>query len=144
VSIRTSPDLSPAGAGRPTWRPAALVGAALVAVLLAVLLVRSVQAGPHFVAHLSVVNPTAYDLNVDISGQDEALTTLGVANRRTTTAFSDVADQGSVWEFHFRAQGKDGGTAEYRREDLRAARWQITVPAGLEQRLQHQRVQPPP
>jgi hypothetical protein len=144
VSIRTTPDLSPAGSRRPSWRSAMVVVAVLLAAVLAVVLVRSVQSGPHFVPHMTVVNPTAYDLTVDVNGPDGALTNLGVANRRLTTAFADVVDQGPVWVFHFRAQGQDGGTAQYNRDDLRAAGWRVTVPAAVDTRLRSAGVQPPP
>jgi hypothetical protein len=143
VSIRTTPDLSSAGSRRPSWRAATIVAGVVVALVFAITLVRSVQSGPHFVHRLTVVNPTAYDLTMDVNGSDGSLTNLGVANRHVSTTFADVADQGPVWIFHFRAQGQDGGIAQYRRDDLRAADWRVTVPAQVDDRL-HSEVQPPP
>ncbi len=141
--MQTTPEVFPASP-RPPWQRVAVVAAVVVAIVLAVVLIRSVQSGPHFIARVAVVNPTAYDLDVNINGPDGSLTLLGVAGRQRTTVFTDVADQGAVWFFHFRAQGQDGGSATYPHQDLQAAGWQVTVPAGLAGRLASEGVQPPP
>src|SRR5579871_6608359 len=144
MSIQTSPDLFPASPDKPAWQRVAVVGAAVIAVVLAVVLIRSVQSGPHFVPRVTVVNPTAFDLDVTVNGPDGSLTLLGVAGRHDNTVFTAVADQGAVWSFHFRAQGQDGGIETLQRHDLQAAAWQITVPSSLASRLSSLGVQPPP
>ena len=120
-----------------------LIGAALL-VAVALLGPRLVR-GPAFVERVSVVNPSPYDIHVEVSGDGRtgwmSLTTVG---RASTGAALDVVDQGAVWRFRFEAQGRRGGELQVSRADLRQAGWSIEVPEAVVTRLRDAGAPPSP
>jgi hypothetical protein len=89
------------------------------------------------VAHidrLTVVNPTAYDIGVEVTdGDRDGWLTLGDAHDRTATSFEEVLDQGKVWILRF----AEGEASELRltREELERADWRVELPVETESRL---------
>jgi hypothetical protein len=93
--------------------------------------------GPARVKHLTVDNPTDYDVSIQLaSSPDGAWLPFAVLGLHATREFHDVVDQGDTWVFRFRAQGQDAGDLTISRDDLAAAGWQVTVPANVTTQLQ--------
>jgi hypothetical protein len=117
-----------------------------VAVVLAVVAVILVGAGDEsFVAHVRVDNQTPYDVAVDVAGATrDGWMGAGFAQRRTTTEFSDVVDQGATWVFRFSYAGVDAGEVTVARSTLEGAGWRVAVPASVVDRLVAAGVSPPP
>jgi hypothetical protein len=117
------------------------VGADAVAIVIAIVGVMVVGivllSGPARVGHLTVDNPTDYDLSIQLApSTNGAWLPFAVVGQRSTREFQDVTDQGDTWVFHFRAQGQDGGDLMLTKADLQAAGWHITVPATVVTQLQ--------
>jgi hypothetical protein len=131
----------PSRADRPARSFARLVRADAVAIVLAIASVLVVGIvlldGPARVDHLTINNPTDYDLTIQLaSGPDQAWLPFAVMGLRSTREFHDVLDQGDSWEFRFRAQGQDGGDITVTRAQLEADGWQVTVPEVVVTQLQ--------
>jgi len=93
--------------------------------------------GPPRVDHLTINNPTDYDLTIQLApGPDRAWLPFAVIGLRSTREFHDVLDQGDSWEFRFHAQGQDGGNVTVTRAKLEADGWQLTVPDAVVTQLQ--------
>ena len=106
---------------------AALVISGAVAVLVSPLL-----NGPAFVDEVSVVNPSEYDIGVQVAGGErDGWMNLGTAAKRSTKATAEVIDQEGIWVFRFAAQGRQGGEFRVTRGDLQKAGWSIEVPAEV-------------
>jgi hypothetical protein len=111
---------------------------AIVIAIAAVLVVGVVLlAGPARIDHLTVANPTDYDVSIQLaSGTNDAWLPFAVVGQRSTQQFRDVLDQGDTWVFRIRAQGQDAGDVTVTRAELAAAGWQMTVPASVTAQLQ--------
>jgi hypothetical protein len=101
---------------------------------------------PPTIDRLTIDNRSVYDLHVAVSGRDDddrwlLVTTVG---RGSTTTTYDLIDQGDVWRFRFRGQGRAGGEVVASRADLEAASWHLTVPAEVGERLAEQGAPPSP
>jgi hypothetical protein len=86
------------------------------------------------ISRLTVVNPTAYDIDVALTdGSRSGWLTLGEANRHATTSFREISDQGQIWIARF----ADGEAGELRitRRQLEQADWRIEIPRAVEGRL---------
>ena len=86
------------------------------------------------VERVTVVNPTAYDIGVEVTdGDRKGWLALGDARDRTATSFQEVLDQGDVWVVRF----ADGEAGELRltRDDLERSGWRVELPPGTEARL---------
>jgi hypothetical protein len=91
-------------------------------------------AGPPFVHRITVVNPTPYVIDVDLTGADRhGWLLLGEAEQRTTTVFEEVLDQGSIWIVRL-ADG-EGGELRFTRNELVRAGWRVEIPTATETRL---------
>jgi hypothetical protein len=91
-------------------------------------------AGPPFVESLTVVNPTAYDIDVDVTdGARDGWIRLGEVEDSGTTQFEVVLDQGAVWIVRL-ADG-EGGELRLTRDELERADWRIEVPRDTDARL---------
>jgi len=121
-------------------RPARTIGryvridaVAIVIAIAAVLVVGTVLLdGPARVDHLTVTNPTPYDVSVTVAPDaDGSWLPLAAVDLGTTRQFRDVLDQGDTWVFRFRAQGHDAGDLSISRADLAASGWEITVPDAI-------------
>jgi hypothetical protein len=111
----------------PDWL--AVVVAAAVAVLVVGLLARE----PERVESISITNPTAYQLTVDVvrPGSDSELR-LGTVPRDQTVSFRQVIDHGEQWLVRLSYAGQDGGEVEVDRASLEAG-W--TVPDEIDEAL---------
>jgi hypothetical protein len=105
---------------RPPVRARRYTLPAIVAIVLVVagafLLGRSVEPA-HFVDRVTVVNGTAFSVDVDVADGDSTVS-LGTAPAGETEAFHDVVDQGSTWVFRFRYAGLAGGELHLTRAEL--------------------------
>jgi hypothetical protein len=129
---------------RRDWRSLVVVLALAALALGLVFAARSVIRGPRFV-HLSVVNPTPYELDVDATdGGRHGWTGIGTAGRQSTTAFDDVIDQGGTWVLQFAYGGQVAGELRFSRHDLATAHWRVDIPAAFGQTLQAAHIAPPP
>src|SRR4051794_21887715 len=117
---------------RPLWRYVGADAVAIVTAIVAVMVVGVVLlSGPARVGHLTVDNPTDYDMTIRLAPSTEgAWLPFAAVGRRATREFQDVVDQGGTWVFHFVAQGQDAGDLSVSRADLEAAGWHVTVPGA--------------
>jgi hypothetical protein len=91
-------------------------------------------AGPSFVARITFVNPSPYDVDVDVTDRERAgWLPLGEIEDGTATRIEHVLDQGDVWVFRL-ADG-EGGELRITREELRRSGWRVQIPAAMETRL---------
>jgi hypothetical protein len=92
---------------------------------------------PGFVDHVTVDNPSALEVNVDVQpstdGARLAVAAVSPASRATT---HDVLDQGHDWIFIFSSGGVDGGQLHVSRAELAANGWRVVVPRAVIDRLQ--------
>ena len=101
--------------------------------------------GSAFVDEVSVTNPSEYDIGVQVSdGDGDGWVAVTTVSRRSTNTTSDVIDQGEVWVFRFRAQGREGGELRVERRDLEQAGWTVLVPDEVIQHLRDIGAPPPP
>jgi hypothetical protein len=124
--------------GGRSWRWLALVVVAIVSVVV----LAHVLSGPHFVPTLTVANPTEYSIEVTLSNQGDNTMPLATVSPGTTAQLRDVVDQGSVWKFSLRAQGRDAGDVFLTRDELRSQRWQMEIPSWVAGRLHQLGVMP--
>ncbi len=115
--------------------------AAVVAVLLVTVAASAVLRGPRFVSQVSLVNPSAYALDVQVAGADrDGWMLLGTATPNTVSVVAQVVDQGDTWVFRVGAQGVGGGDFAISRADLVRSGWRVTIPAAVIARLQAQSI----
>jgi hypothetical protein len=127
------------------WKRPALVAGALLVVAIALFIVVSLTSGPKFVSQLTVVNPTAYDLQVDATdGGHHGWTALGTAGRSGTDSFQDVVDQGDTWILRFSYGGQTAGELRFTHQELAGAQWRVAVPASFGEALRGGGTTPPP
>ncbi|MGH9188365.1 MAG: hypothetical protein ACRD0U_21575 [Acidimicrobiales bacterium] len=92
-----------------------------------------------------MTNRSEYDISVQVSGGDrDGWMAVTTASRRSTTTTVGVIDQGDVWVFRFRAQGREGCELRATRRDLEQASWTVTVPDDVIQHLRAGGAPPPP
>lgn len=127
------------------WKRPALVAAAVVVVAIALFIVVSLTGGPKFVSRLTVVNQTAYDLQVDATDAGHhGWTAIGTAGRSGTSSFQDVVDQGDTWILRFTYAGQTAGELRFTHQELVGAQWRVTVPASFGEALRGAGTTPPP
>ena len=128
-----------AGPRRPQARNVSqgLVAVALGAALIAGTLV-TIQATrlPSFVPRLSVVNPTPYHVEIDVTGAGgDGWLNLGGVRRESTKHLYEVIDEGDRWVFRFSYGGVDAGQVTIPGDQLRAGGWRVTIPWAAADRL---------
>src|SRR5258708_18629140 len=65
---------------------------------------------PSFIHRITVVNPTRYTVQIDVTNAaHDGWTSVAIADKNSTTVAEEVIDPGSVWILGFSAQGGDGG-----------------------------------
>jgi hypothetical protein len=124
---------------RPIPRRRARTGgllAAAAAGIAALALASSSLSPGTFVERVSVVNPTPYNLNVELTapGQRGSLD-LGTAARESTMDAQQVFDAGARWVVRFSYAGTPAGEVDVLRRDLEAGGWQVEVPSTVADRL---------
>jgi hypothetical protein len=116
---------------RPSWRGLARsLPFVVVAVAVAVIGPLAVR-GPTFVDRVTVDNPTAYDVDVDVTGRDGRALNLVFAAAGTTETVRDTIDQGETWVFRFSYGGTDAGALRLDRAALERQDWTVEVPAEV-------------
>lgn len=119
--------------------------AVLVAALVALGVGSIVLRGPAFVDEVSITNSSEYDIGVQVGGADrDGWMAVTTASSRSTTTTRDVIDQGEVWVFRFRAQGREGGEVRVTRRELELADWTLEVPDDVIQHLRDLGAPPSP
>lgn len=121
----------------------------IVAGLLVAVLVLGLNAAagglrlPSFVPRLSVSNPTAYQIEIDVTGAErDGWLSLGAVRRESTKTVHEILDQGDRWRFRFHAGGEDGGELVLSVAQLRADRWRVTIPPEVGDRFRRAGLQP--
>lgn len=100
---------------------------------------------PARIDRLTVVNPTDYDVIVEVAGAEGGgWLTVSSVERGTTAVVGDVVDQGGTWRFRIRGQGRAGGVVELRRAELASDGWRFTVPPEVGARLERAGAPPSP
>ncbi len=137
-------------AERPTTAPgtANRVAAAVVVTVaaLGVLIPLSrMSASPPLVARITFVNPTEYDLDVDVTDAERGgWLAVGTAHKNQSTTVEDTIDQGEVWIFRFSGQGQDAGELRISRSQLERDRWTVQIPAQISETLRAKGAPAPP
>jgi hypothetical protein len=123
---------------RPFGRIVRADAVAIVAAIIGVMVIGIVLlSGPARVGHLTVDNPTDYDVSIQLApSANGPWLPFAVVGLRSTRDFQDVLDQGDSWVLRFHAQGQDAGDVTLTKADLQAADWHLTVPDTVVQRLQ--------
>jgi hypothetical protein len=105
--------------------------------VLALLLVAACTGPPPTVEEITIVNPTDYDLDVDVTGGErDGWLPVAIVKARTEDVAQEVIDQGEVWIFRFLHWGDPVGEVRLTRGDLERDGWRVEVPAGIGERLQ--------
>jgi hypothetical protein len=102
---------------------------AVFAIAVAVLLVNLSTSLPGR-ERVVVRNATDAPVTLHTSGPDGAVLGLGTVDPGATTTFEEVADQGSSWRFRFSVGPHAIGQLRRSADQLDAAGWRITIPAG--------------
>jgi hypothetical protein len=122
-------------------RPRPAVGQAARAIpfvllgIVVVLVLSWLLRGPAFVDQVRIVNPTGFDVDVDVSGTDGRLLELRYVSVGETAVVRDVIDQEDVWTFHFSYGGTDAGTLRLDRARLVQDDWTVEIPDEVGDRL---------
>jgi hypothetical protein len=118
-----------------------------MAVLLLVLLVnglgRLTSSEPSYVARLTVVNDTQYNVNVEVTGgAHDGWLDLGSVSRERTRTLEQIVDQGERWVFRFSYAGVAAGEVALDRTELSRQGWRLTVPVEVGERLREAGLRP--
>ncbi len=89
------------------------------------------------VDEITILNQTAYDLDVEVSGaRRDGWLPVASVDARSEGVAREVLDQGDVWVFRFRYQGEPVGEASLARAELEAGGWRVEVPQTVGERLE--------
>ena len=121
---------------RPSLPRAGLLAGTAAAGLLVLAILLGSSSDPRRVPELTVVNPSPFQVNVEIStaGEEDWLD-LGAVGRERSRTVEELPDLGGGWVFRFSSGGIDGGRLELSRAALDEARWSITVPSEVIERF---------
>jgi hypothetical protein len=101
------------------------------------LFVASCAGAPPTVERITLVNPTAYDLDVEVADEDRAeWLPVAIVEAESEDVAHEVIDQGEAWIFRFRHFGDPVGELSFTRTELERNGWRVEVPAEVEERLQ--------
>jgi len=100
-----------------------------LALFLSVLLLLGACNDVSYVERVFLVNPTDYNLLVDVRGADgTSWLSLGIARRNIESVNQDVIDLGDTWVFRFSYAGEELGEDRISRSDLVRNRWRYEIP----------------
>ncbi len=120
-----------------------IVAAVILAVILFGLL--RVVAVPGVVDRVTVVNPTRYQLEVEVTdAAHDGWTAVGSVDARGAIDAEAVYDVGDVWTFRFTSQGLVGKDVTFIREELERNGWRVQVPRAVGDDLRAANAPPPP
>jgi hypothetical protein len=113
-------------------------GAGVRAGLFAVVLAVTACSGPPpTVERITIINPTGYDLDVEVTGQDrDSWLPVAIVEAGTEDIAQDVIDQGDVWIFRFKHFGDPIEELRLTRAELEGSGWRVEVPPEVGERLQ--------
>lgn len=131
-------------ARRPLRRAVGQAVGALVT-FAAIAAIAQSAAPPPTIDRIAFVNPTAYDLSIDVTtARRDGWTPVVIASRHHATIAREVVDQGDTWTFRFEAQGERGGELTIRRRVLEHDHWVVPIPETVAERLEDDGATPPP
>ena len=112
-------------------------------VLVMVFWVVACASPPPRVDGITIVNPTGYELDVDVAGPERGgWLPVAIVEAQSEDVAEEVIDQGEVWVFRFLHWGDPVGELSTTRAELEGAGWRVEVPGEVEERLQQ--LQRPP
>jgi hypothetical protein len=86
----------------------------------------------HAVDRITVVNPTAYRLEIEASGsRNSRKLSLGAVESQSQRSFRKVSDQGQLWFFGFLYAGEVVGALAVGEDRLKARDWRVVVPIDV-------------
>jgi hypothetical protein len=130
---------------RPRFIPDLLKAIGLVVAAVAFADRIQVMEQPGFVPRLRIVNPTAYDLDVDVTTKShDGWMPVWVARRDTTTVAEEIYDIGETWVFRFSAQGETSTEVALDRQQLERNGWRLEIPASIGDELRDRGAPAPP
>ncbi len=101
--------------------------------------------GPSYVRQVTIVNPTAYQLEVDVGAPGaNRVVGLGAIHREGSRTVEEVIDQGDQWVFRFSYGRQAAGELAAPRSQLEQDGWRITVPPEVGDRLGEAGIPPSP
>ncbi|HEV3474936.1 MAG TPA: hypothetical protein VG602_06195 [Actinomycetota bacterium] len=105
--------------------------------MIVLLLVLSACSGaPPTVDRIEIVNPTGYDLTVEVSGEEQpGWLPLSVVEPGSSATVREVIDQGERWRFRFRHFGETVGEISLDRDELESSQWRVDIPPEVGDRL---------
>lgn len=121
----------------PWFDTAALLAVGAVALALFTrILILSGEDRPMVIDRITVVNPSAYRLEVEASSpRNGAKLKLGVVESQSEASFRNVSDQGKFWHFGFLFAGKEVGALAVGEDRLKRRDWRLVVPMDVEVHL---------
>ena len=121
---------------RRTLPPFSVIALIVVGALLCAAMAYALR-DPAVVTRVTVDNPSALNVNVDVRGSIEGgRLVLASVPSDSETSTLDVLDQGDEWIFSFSSGGVEGGDVRVSRAKLAADRWRVVVPPEVIARLQ--------
>ena len=101
------------------------------------LLMASCSGPPPTVDRITISNPTAYEIDVEVTDRDrDGWLPVAIVQPRSEHVARDVIDQGEAWIFRFSHWGDPVGEFSPTRAELERSGWRVEVPAEVEERLQ--------
>ncbi len=98
---------------------------------------------PQYVAKLAVINPSVYQVNLEVADAERAgWLDLGAVESESTTTLEETIDQGKQWVFRFSYGGVQAGETTIARSELKANGWKLTIPSEVGERLRDAGVAP--
>lgn len=92
---------------------------------------------PPWIDRITIVNPTGYDLDVEVTDRDrDGWLPVAIVEAGEEDVAHEVIDQGEVWIFRFRHWGDPVGERSLTRAELEENGWRVEVPSEVEERLQ--------
>ena len=89
-----------------------------------------------YVDRIEIVNPTEYDLLVDVRPEEKASRLgLGLAKHGSEAIHEQVIDLGEEWIFAFSFVGEEVGSLAIKRSDLESAGWRVVIPDDVGAKL---------
>ena len=105
--------------------------------MIGLLLVAACSGPPLTVERIIIANPTDYDIDVDVTGEDRnSWLPVSIVEARAEDVAREVIDQGKVWTFRFLHWGDPVGEVRLTRAELERMGWRLEVPAEVGERLQ--------
>jgi hypothetical protein len=99
------------------------------------LLLAACSGAPETIERIEIINPTDYDLGVEVSGDRHLWLPLALVDKRSSATVREVIDQGERWTFRFRYFGDSLGEVSLSRTQLESAGWRLEIPSEVGERI---------